>query len=531
VGGVGVIGHAPLRYLSICSGIEAASLAWEPLGWEAAAFAEVEPFPSAVLAHRFPTVENLGDVLSLTETRLRALGPVDVLVGGTPCQSFSVAGNRGGLCDARGRLALAFAEVASIIRPRWVVWENVPGVLSSAGGWDFASFVRGLVDVGYRCAWRVLDAQGFGVPQRRRRVFVVGCLGDGAAARAVLALAEGGPRDLEARGEARSVAAGRASRCAAGDRVVGALTGSDGGPDDNDARAGRLIVGHVLAGGSGWRGHRVGAEEAASGHLIVEGDSADSTPALPRLRAGCGRGGETYVCVTGDRTHALCAEGADASEDGTGRGTPIITQCYRGNRQSGPIDVATAVNASGSRRYDFETEAFVVNAREDPIVARNMSLPVGAKDTGHVLAFSSKDYGADAGPICPTLRAGGHSGSHANGGAPPAVLDLRAFAENSRAEVRLEGGDGLRTGAISGGGGNLGQALPAVFGRRIVRRLTPMECERLQGMPDGWTQIPWNGRPAEACPDGPRYKAIGNSMAVVVMRWIGLGIVAAESAS
>ncbi len=172
-----------VRYLSVCSGIEAASVAWEPLGWEPAAFAEVEKFPSAVLAHHWPQVPNLGD---MTRHESWNLGAIDLLVGGTPCQSFSVAGLRKGLHDPRGGLMLTFLEIAQRQRPRWIVWENVPGVLSSHGGRDFGAFLGALGALGYGFAYRVLDAQWFGVAQRRRRVFVVGCAGDGAAAATVL---------------------------------------------------------------------------------------------------------------------------------------------------------------------------------------------------------------------------------------------------------------------------------------------------------------------------------------------------------
>ena len=172
-----------VRYLSVCSGIEAASVAWEPLGWEPAAFAEVEKFPSAVLAHHWPQVPNMGD---MTRHESWNLGAIDLLVGGTPCQSFSVAGLRKGLHDPRGGLMLTFLEIAQRQRPRWIVWENVPGVLSSDGGGDFGAFLGALGALGYGFAYRVLDAQWFGVAQRRRRVFVVGCLGDGAAAATVL---------------------------------------------------------------------------------------------------------------------------------------------------------------------------------------------------------------------------------------------------------------------------------------------------------------------------------------------------------
>ena len=174
----------PLRYLSVCSGIEAASVAWEPLGWQPAAFSEVEKFPSAVLAHHWPDVPNLGDMTQYEQWK--ELGAIDLMVGGTPCQSFSVAGLRQGLRDPRGGLMLTYLEIARSFRPRWLVWENVPGVLSSHGGRDFGAFLGALGALGYGWAYRVLDAQWFGVAQRRRRVFVVANLGDGAAPAKVL---------------------------------------------------------------------------------------------------------------------------------------------------------------------------------------------------------------------------------------------------------------------------------------------------------------------------------------------------------
>lgn len=172
-----------MRYLSVCSGIEAATCAWHPLGWQAAGFAEIDKFPSAVLAHHYPHVRNHGD---FTGIEASDVGSIDLLVGGTPCQSFSVAGLRGGLADDRGNLALEFLRLAYRARPKWLVWENVPGVLSSNGGRDFGSILGGLGELGYGWAYRVLDAQYFGVPQRRRRAFVVGHLGDWRRAAAVL---------------------------------------------------------------------------------------------------------------------------------------------------------------------------------------------------------------------------------------------------------------------------------------------------------------------------------------------------------
>ena len=173
-----------MRYLSVCSGVEAATVAWHPLGWEAVGYSEIEKFPSEVLAHHYPSVTNYGDMTKYKEWNIN--GTVDLLVGGTPCQSFSVAGLRKGLEDPRGNLALVYCGILDHFRPKWFVWENVPGVLSSNKGRDFGAFLGALVKLGYGFAYRVLDAQYFGVAQRRRRVFVVGHFGDWKPAAEVL---------------------------------------------------------------------------------------------------------------------------------------------------------------------------------------------------------------------------------------------------------------------------------------------------------------------------------------------------------
>jgi DNA (cytosine-5)-methyltransferase 1 len=216
-----------MRFLSVCSGIEAASVAWKPLGWKAAAFAEIEPFPCSVLAHHYPDVPNLGDMTRFQEWP--DLGPTDLVCGGTPCQAFSVAGLRQGLADPRGNLALTFLAIVDRYRPQWVVWENVPGVLSSNGGQDFGAFLGGLGHLGYGWCYRVVDAQyvrvdGYNraVPQRRRRVFVVGYLGDWRRAAAVLSEPQGVLGDTPP-----SRRAGQGS--AAGAALSVALRGREGG--------------------------------------------------------------------------------------------------------------------------------------------------------------------------------------------------------------------------------------------------------------------------------------------------------------
>lgn len=446
-----------MRYLSVCSGIEAATVAWHSLGWTPVAFAEIEAFPSAVLAYRFPDVPNLGDLTRITSADV---GAIDLLVGGTPCQSFSIAGLRGGLADDRGNLALEFLRLADRTRPRWLVWENVPGVLSSNGGRDFGAILGGMVELGYGFAYSVLDAQHFGVPQRRRRVFVVGYLGDWRPAAAVLFERYCLQRHSPPRREKRE---GIAPTLAARTRGGGGLG------TDFDCDGGLIAYGGNNTAGPIDIATAVNAHGGPHGRLDFES--------------------ETFIA------HALRGEGFDASEDGTGRGTPLVPMAYRTSGNCGAWETGDKVD----------------------------TLTTGTDPNSHVLAFSSKDHGADAGDIAPTLRAMGHSGSHANAGGQLAV----AFAENSRAEIRLEGGDGSVTGSLKTGGGKPGQSYPVAQVGMQVRRLTPRECERLQGFPDDWTLVPYRGKPTA---DGPRYKALGNSFAVPVVRWIGERIQAVEEA-
>jgi DNA (cytosine-5)-methyltransferase 1 len=211
-----------MNYLSVCSGIEAATVAWHDMGWNPVGFSEIEKFPSEVLAHHYPNVPNLGDMSKYNEWNLN--DSIGLLVGGTPCQSFSVAGLRKGMDDPRGNLALIYLGIANKFRPKWIVWENVPGVLSSNGGRDFGSFLGALVKLGYGFSYRVLDAQYFGVAQRRRRVFVVGCLGDWRGAAAVLFEQDSCKRDIEAlpkrfiRGEGKNLTGCLSTRVGAYDR-------------------------------------------------------------------------------------------------------------------------------------------------------------------------------------------------------------------------------------------------------------------------------------------------------------------------
>lgn len=423
-----------MNFGSVCSGIEAASVAWHPLGYRATWLAEIEAFPAAVLAHHYPEVPNLGDMTQIaTEVLTGTVAAPDVLVGGTPCQAFSVAGMRAGLQDARGKLTIEFVRLADAIdhvrtargeQPAITVWENVPGVLSDRGN-AFGCFLGALAgedcelqpsgkrwtDAGCvygpkrAIAWRVLDAQYFGLAQRRRRVFVVASAREGFDPASVLFEREGVRRDTPPRRSPGQVTAG----------TLASRTGAGGFPGTDEACSGYVQpVSSCLnaAMGKGKNGQDVGSLVAFS----CKDHGADAGEVSPTLRAmGHGSshanaGGQVAVCVTGDIAHTLKAEGFDASEDGTGRGQPIVS------------------------------------------ALRGIS-----------------DYG-DGLPC-----------------------------------LRVKGGD------AAGGSEALVSTSP-------VRRLTPVECERLQGFPDNYTQVPYRKKEAA---DGPRYKALGNSMAVPVMRWIG----------
>ena len=367
-----------MKYLSVCSGIEAATMAWHDLGWKPAGFSEIEPFPSAVLAHHYPDVTNFGDMTKYKEWNLDE--KIDLLVGGTPCQSFSVAGLRKGMDDPRGNLALVYCGMLDHFRPNWFVWENVPGVLSSSGGRDFGSFLGALAQLGYGFSYRVLDAQYCGVAQRRRRVFVVGHLGDWRPAAAVLFERHSLRRDL-----APSAPQGKEPTAYFESSLAQYREGDIGGT--------LKASGGVLGGGS----------ETFLVQKVYETHPADS-----RVKEM----GETCQTVT--------------SRWGTGGGNVPIVEAY--------------------------------SIRED----------AGAN------TFSAT-------PLAVT----------------PALQALRPSVQSHHAQTFVA--DSVR-----------------------VRRLTVTECERLQGFPDGFTNIPW--RKKEQSPDGLRYKALGNSMAVPVMQWIGDGI-------
>lgn len=478
-----------MRYGSVCSGIEAATVAWHPLGWVPAWFSEIADFPSRVLAHRWPTVENRGDFTAIRGDDEPAL---DLLVGGTPCQSFSVAGLRGGLADDRGNLALEFLSLASRTRARWVVWENVPGVLSSDGGRAFGSILGGLAELGYGFAYRVLDAQFFGVPQRRRRVFIVGYLGDWRRAAAVLF-------------ERASLSWDPAPRRKTRQDVAGTLGGGSGkrGWCDNLDRAGAFIpesfgfdpTGSDMALGDGLTSPKLRAGCAGSaGHhqgvafrMRAFGDYAPDGLAST-VKARNARDATDLIA------HSLRGEGFDASEDGTGRGTPLVPAFAL---QGGG---STSQGSQGSGWNEGICFTLNVTDRHAVTVPHGgcFDAPI-AFDTTQITHPENRSR-CDPGAPCHSLAKGAH---------PPAI----AFQGGSQQD-QIVTDDAVVPALTHASNSHGGHYQPKLMSGMSVRRLTPRECERLQGFPDDYTAIP-------GAKDGPRYRALGNTMAVKVMRWIG----------
>lgn len=447
-----------MKYLSVCSGIEAASAAWMPLGWTPVAFSEIEPFPSSVLAHHHPEVPNWGDMTKFEEWPDE---PIDLLCGGTPCQSFSVAGLRKGLADPRGNLMLTFGAIAAKYRPRWLVWENVPGVLSSNGGRDFGTFLGMLGQLGYGFAYRVLDAQYVrveshprAVPQRRRRVFVVGHSG-GQWHRAAAVLFE------------------RASLC---------------------------------------------------GHPAPSREAGQVAPTIPSRSTAGGGLGTDFDCDGGVITMAngQGGEGFDASEDGTGRGTPLVPMFLHTNkgRPDGRRSAHTEMVSVKDIVETLTTDGHAQSAVAVPVAygirtantssngwgiqeecthtldcAQGVAQPV-AFDTTQITSAANYSNPKPGDP-CHPLAAGQHA----------SAIAFPEFLSGTQCASSLEVSPSL--GALNP---------TAVATQWAVRRLTPLECERLMGFPDGHTAIPHKGKPAA---DGPRYKALGNSWAVNCASWIG----------
>jgi len=507
-----------MKYLSVCSGIEAASKAWEPIGWEPVAFSEIEPFPSAVLKHHWPKVPNLGDMTQHEQWNIPS-GTVDLLVGGTPCQSFSVAGLRQGLKDPRGNLMLTYLAIAERLKPRWLVWENVPGVLSSNGGKDFGSFLGALGELGYEWAYRVLDAQWFGVAQRRRRVFVVAHLGEGSLAAKVLFESESVRRDNAPSREARQgVATNVAPSLTASNDPSRSPQSSEVTQQVNavlEAVAETLMASDYKGPGHN-RDHNFITEPVA--YNITFCDANGTRSDRPD--------GGLYVNKT-DVTGSLTRAGI-----GTNVVQPMAIAFQTSElRLTGKLTEKSVCPTLKANTKAGDTEVKVVLYENHP----NDSRVTGPHD---VAPSCVSRYGTGGGNVplvqeaiaFPAAMSGTQCAKTKN--LSPAICSV-----NQTAVAMRESGQGYwmedsKAGTLRAEGENRPSRPSNVIAQSsmAVRRLTPRECERLQGFDDDHTMIHWRNKPADQCPDGPRYKALGNSMAVPCMAWIGKRIDAVEKA-
>ena len=520
--------QGPMRFLSVCSGMEAASVAWEPLGWKAVGFSEIEPFPCAILKHRFPNTPNYG---SLTEYQSWPLEPgsIDLLVGGTPCQSFSVAGLRKGLADPRGNLALVFLGLADKLKPRWIVWENVPGVLSSNGGRDLGSFLGALVELGYGWAYRVLDAQYFGVPQRRRRVFVVASLGGRDVAASVLLKPESlcwHPAPRRKKGQATATDAGSVAETGL-PRTVGTLCADahPGAYSGQDAYTGRLIPSH-------WEG-------------------GDVYPTLNQSSKGCGSPGYSNQELFSQKGARLVpapipiqdGREMEKKQNGMGvanEGDPAYTIDTTG-AQSVAIPFRNSKRACSTTDNETWVEGDVSNTLNnfdlgDTRTTHAVVNPIAIQATIIGRSETSGPGGVGAtenGPMYTLTKTDIHGvlyENHPNDSRVTGPHDVApTVVSRQPGNLRREAGADPSTTTTTTLKASAGDQMPHVATPMAVRRLTPTECERLQGFPDNWSRISWKGKPEDQCPDGPRYKACGNSMAVPVMRWIGEQIARVEA--
>lgn len=419
-----------MNYISLFSGIEAASVAWHQLGWTPLAFAEIEPFCCELLEKRFPDVPNLGDVSGVDWREYE--GSVDVVIGGSPCQAFSMAGRRLGLMDERGKLMLEFVRCVREVKPRWVIWENVPGVLSQDGGRAFGTLLGELEDCGYALSWRVLDAQFFGVPQRRRRVFLIGHPLPGCAAGVLFE-----PDSLR------------------GDN-----------PSSREKRA-------LLA---------VAAQKRAGSSYTLK---------LRHTGSPCAGGGSGPL-VQDDLSATLATRQDQILFQQTdGCMTPWDHQTERIYSESGIYPTLSANTRGGQNRQ---------------AVCIGFSAGQSAR-SGSIAAQEE---------VAPTLRAGGSGTNQV-----PSVC----YTTADRGQNIICMADGNGHAAIDeecSGTLKVGGEPPIVASEYIIRRLMPVECERLQGFPDGWTDL-------GGTPDTPRYRACGNSMAVPVILRLGQQIEAIEN--
>lgn len=545
------------RYVSIFSGVEAATLAWEPLGWEPVAFSEIEPFPCAVLAERWPDVPNLGDITKI-DWKEEIDGAIDLVVSGSPCQSFSVAGKREGLKGASG-LMFEYIRCVQELRPRWFLWENVPGALTSEDGGAFGQLLREMDELGYSLAWRVLDAQFFGVAQRRRRLFLVGHLGAESPAEVLFEpdCLSGNPQSSREKRKELARRAGRSAACAGFKYSAAPRANTIGYAEEqaNTLTADWHAPAVLPLSGTGQHYmamSQYGTEVA--GCLTARGDSSP-----------CADRGQNIVCMTGTQAHChisdeiagcltahMGKDDAPVVVDGTNIQTYVCETAHSGSNGLGVgmSDVfPTLDTSSGPAVWARENSVlspfgFAQNVRNevrivgDGTISGALAANPGMKQTTFVCTggtypineqAATRDkklgrgtalgIGADGDSAFALMANHPHMVAAGSGSEPIAMGDLNAHTAICRnvCPTLKCGGDGAMVASETAD--KIMEANPM-----LVRRLTPLECERLQGFPDGHTLIGWKGKPAEECPDGPRYKAIGNSMAVPVMKWIGTRI-------
>ena len=644
-----------MDYGSICSGVEAAGLAWEKLGWKAKFFAEVEPFPSAVLMHRFGatkplrtldpdsaesekerklrvtwqkqiaefpsggTVPNLGDFTKITKDDYE--GKIELLVGGTPCQSYSLAGLRKGLSDPRGNLALEFVRLAYRTDVRWTVWENVPGVLSSGGGRDFASFLSllcgwevpvpekgwgksGIVTSAPGCfslAWRICDSQytrvpSFprAIPQRRRRLFVVGYRSqpvgnpfDWQYPAAVLLDGEMRDRDNPPSRKTRqdsaissidgSAETGGLHRVSHTVRMREGCSGGGKGPLISTERSLTLATANDQTLVQWWDGSEKADTLTCTSNnqlmpdkkklqCVIDMRQVDvqEEEVSPTLIATDYKGGKAVY----EEPEVICYENHanDSRVTETDGVSPTITgRCGTGGNNLPLVqDVLGFIkNDAGGNQEGYWEEVF-------PTVRSQVIPAVAVKECFNISPCDANGTRADRpnGGLYVTKAEAGKTVTANGPGTETVVIESEVIAldGDKMAKAERKGGSGLGisedgvmytqtakdvhavayqspqgvdvynqqitgdvAGTLTSASGEPNTSGPKVMSRATVRRLLPVECERLMGFPDNHTRIPWKGKPAEECPDAPRYKACGNSMCVNVMEWIGLRIQRVEN--
>jgi DNA (cytosine-5)-methyltransferase 1 len=473
-----------MKHLGLFSGIGGFEEAFRRAGANLIAACEIEPQAQKVLRRHFSGVRIINDVKAIEKDTFGGI-PIELITGGFPCQDLSVAGRRAGLDGERSGLWFEYLRVIGLFRPRWVEIENVPGLLSSNGGEDFAIILRGLVELGYGVAWRVFDSQFDGVAQRRERVFIVASLGDASCAE-VLFEREGGAWDSAPSREA-------------GQRVAGTLRGgaalrSAGANQNSSGLPANLVAQTITA-------HQFRSNGATAGN----------------------NGKPCNLQVVPQISHALTREGADASEDGTGRGTPIIAFRDERGRGSGdhalenvtyPLHCAKGQSEQQIVAYPLQEVGKRTGASTDDV---RCGVGIGAADD----PMYTLQAGAQHGVVAYSVRSN-QTGSNGIGVQEEKAHTLDstngiaiAFTQNTRDEVRYINGDGQITGALAAESGMKQQSY--ISGQYGVRRLTPRECERLQGFPDDWTRYGDDGREIS---DSARYRMLGNAVCLPTVEWI-----------